>query len=1311
MKRKQSMFKQCKISFIIFCILCSILSVCTMPSETNIVSAAASTEVQYYKDVTFSFSSVYSYNNGGSYISISSDNIQSVTFTNIHYNTSEKKLSYDIKPDSSINWTNNASRKSSKYYSLGNSVYYCVQSYSNPAYAVEQDGSYGNFDTSCPNGSSNERGWTSQSASYTPPLQDLTTSMASYNYTVNWSDISNLIDGTVRPGDGWYSSSNNYHKQFSNSEGNNWYYWSNQFNPDGNADNNPKYIQIKMNIFSTWAIIENAHGWDYAYGVYYKSAIMPLIPNNAPNLTLTSQNNQTLINFEGLSGTSLTGSVSDPEADDVLVEAEIPNVFYKTTTVTSALPSKSFSIPMDVLEDGIPPGTYTITFRASDPSGMASTASLTINVKQRLRNKAFILVNTAVDVTTTYTDFEGDTEYARRYKYVHDPGFFDNPTGVISDSGQWRSSAYTTFAYPGSYVASFQAQDNPKNDDRFVNYRNFGRDNLSGMTFMVHRRPIALFTVINTGSSVQYTDLSYDLDHTSDPNKGLIAWEWQYKLADATAWSDGQLSGTLTANYDVRLRVRDIDGESGAGVWSDWKEVALGDRSANTPPVALFTATPAVASYKGTVSIVDKSFDPDNDPLIAYAWYVTKNGTLIWSSGSMPSNLVSYGVGTYVVSLQVKDSKGAWSDTYSQTVIVINNPPAAAFTMPPYIYRDTVVTLQSLSENPDADGDALTFQWNAKLNNGANHYAGSNEVQTMTIRDLIARDGISQIDSVSEKWQMQLTVSDGSQPSYAVQTFEVLNHSPVAAIAGQATAYQYDTGVFSSASYDDDTADNTSLSYYWKISDPEGGTSLVTTSSTSVIFTQAGIYKIEHWVVDQIGARSNIASLEVAVSINQPPTMTITSPTGNIGSPSVLLDDPNIKWTYSDPENDLQSQFTFEFFGTDGVLKNTILEPDPNGAIREYQVAHGTFERFTNYYFYGRSYSKYNGSDQSNSKAFIIDNPPVPGFTMITDTGRNAAQVPIYRTDVLKITGTATDADIPKGDSIPYKYYLKPEGGSEGLASAQSNFTKQFTTNGSFTFRQVVTDSLGIARELSQTITVANRIPTVSITYPSSSSTSSPTVVSTLTPVIKWEYQDEDGDLQQRYKVRIINLTTGAVAVQSGEQTSSAQQWQVPAGALVENQKYAVEVEAYDGFNWSNTSPRNYFMVNLLTVKGGVEHTEEWNKNRQAYNIKKSGTTESPRGYSVFWAGEQFILRADATGLPDTIEVVMSGGYRTELTPTDLNKTRWTGELYDSAFEKLPAGPLAFTFTARNEFNTKTDTVTVTIMGDWSEYFQSHRVK
>ncbi|WP_039835536.1 hypothetical protein, partial [Paenibacillus sonchi] len=77
----------------------------------------------------------------------------------------------------------------------------------------------------------------------------------------------------------------------------------------------------------------------------------------------------------------------------------------------------------------------------------------------------------------------------------------------------------------------------------------------------------------------------------------------------------------------------------------------------------------------------------------------------------------------------------------------------------------------------------------------------------------------------------------------------------------------------------------------------------------------------------------------------------------------------------------------------------------------------------------------------------------------------------------------------------------------------------------------------------------------------------------------------------------------------------------------------------------------------------------------------------------------------------DTVQVTMPGGYSTQLTPADSDKLIWDGQLTDPSFEKLPNGPVTFTFTATNEYQSKVDTVTVVISEDWTEYFRSHRIK
>lgn len=1048
--------------------------------------------------------------------------------------------------------------------------------------------------------------------------------------------------------------------------------------------------------------------------------IFPLTSNKAPNITLTSPANQTFMNESGFSTFNLEGYVQDMDNDTLEIVAEVPNLFYKRVTVYNTGSPKNFSIPIDVLNESLPPGSYTVNVKVIDPFNLKAVASTNFNVKNRLKNKSFVLVNSPVEINTGYSDYESDPKYQERYKYDHAPYFFDNSMGIILDSGLWRSGKYDSFSLVGAYTATLQARDNPKNNDQFDEYRLWSRDNLSAMTYNVHRKPIALFSAKLVGGSLQLTDSSYDLDHITASNKGLMDWQWQYKITGSEIWTDGKPPAWLptTNQYDIRLRVRDVDGENAVGVWSDWCVRTVGSAS-NLPPVALFTVNPNIVSYRKATTITDKSFDPDNDILDIYNWSVVKDGwNTVWShwgGANTPPNIAAFGEGNYTVNLQVHDNRGLWSDWYSQNVQVINHPPAAAFKMPTEVYRDTVIQMENLTPDPDEDGDVLYYNWNARINNSGYYSAGSNRNQVMTIRDLIARNGISQKQAVSDGWEMRLTASDGRLSSNATQLFMVKNHVPTAAINGPSSVFQYDTKQYLSSDADEDSSDVASLQYYWRVTDSDGMIKLYRTPNIVNYFSEPGIYTLEHWVVDQIGDKSNVATLKVNVSKNMAPSMTLTSPAGTASNPTVIdaaiQGDPLIQWTYADPENDPQEKYRLEFFTKDNLLTKLIENSDSTGLLRQYQVPNNTFNRFEYFTVYGRAYSKLSWSEISNEKTFIIDNPPQPGFTLITDTGRDASRVPIYRTDILNIKSTASDPDEPKGDIISIKYYLKPADGTEGIVSSQSTFTKQFTTNGVFTFKQLVTDSLGLFRELSQSITVVNRIPTVNITYPTSTDPSKPTIASTLTPIIKWDYQDDDGDLQQRYKVRIINLATGAIKVQSGEQVSSAKQWQIPVGALIENEKYAVEVEVYDGFNWSIVSPRKYFMVNLLSIKGGVKHTEEWNNNRKGYNLKKSGNEESPRGYNVYWAGERFVLQGIATGLPDTVQVTMSGGYTTQLTPTNSDKTLWTGDLYDSSFEKLPDGPVTFTFTAQNEYHTKVDAVTVVIAGDWSEYFQNHRIK
>ncbi|QHW33402.1 hypothetical protein GZH47_23135 [Paenibacillus rhizovicinus] len=133
-----------------------------------------------------------------------------------------------------------------------------------------------------------------------------------------------------------------------------------------------------------------------------------------------------------------------------------------------------------------------------------------------------------------------------------------------------------------------------------------------------------------------------------------------------------------------------------------------------------------------------------------------------------------------------------------------------------------------------------------------------------------------------------------------------------------------------------------------------------------------------------------------------------------------------------------------------------------------------------------------------------------------------------------------------------------------------------------------------------------------------------------------------------------------------------------------------------------------------LSVAGEVRHTDLWDERRIASNRDAGGDADQPRAYNVFWAGERFLLGASTTDTvtdTDAIEVkVTMNGRTVSLTSINPSHTNWSGEMWDADFEKLPDGPLTFTFKAIYSNGTvKLTQVTVVIAGNVQQTVGVHR--
>lgn len=276
-----------------------------------------------------------------------------------------------------------------------------------------------------------------------------------------------------------------------------------------------------------------------------------------------------------------------------------------------------------------------------------------------------------------------------------------------------------------------------------------------------------------------------------------------------------------------------------------------------------------------------------------------------------------------------------------------------------------------------------------------------------------------------------------------------------------------------------------------------------------------------------------------------------------------------------------------------------------------------------------------------------------------------------------------------------------------GRKSWSGSFTVGNMPDGSYTFEWRSRTPNGNVQTVSKGVEVVNnRPPTADFIW-----TPNPVYEGDLVQIVP-SVQDLDGDgLNVQYE---LTSPSGSKQVFQYNLTPNYAHTG-PQARMVETGVWRMRLSVSDGRAPAVIVEKSW-EARALHVGGQVLHTDLWNEHRLAYNLKKSGNSESPRGYGVFWAGERFLLQADTTltgtaTRAERVEVAF-GEYRATLTAVDAARTSWMGELWDEAFESLPDGPASFLFTAYYSNGTvKTTEVTVTLQGDVSQIVGVHRVK
>lgn len=334
-----------------------------------------------------------------------------------------------------------------------------------------------------------------------------------------------------------------------------------------------------------------------------------------------------------------------------------------------------------------------------------------------------------------YADYESDPTNEEKWVFLHDPDVFENTTkpdgtpDIIPEHGQAISGPPATFK-PGRYEATYRAQDNPSMNSLFASYRRWS-DESDKAVFYIHRRPIAHFTATmrpiagdTMNADVNVLDDSYDLDHESAFDKGLVSRKWKWKPEADSEWTEGEIPAMLPRGrvYMATLDVTDREGASASYSLT----FNTGVFAPNEPPKTVIAYPAGLSAATATIALTEKPTikwtytDRDGDPQTAFTVNVYReNGTLHATSGNVTSTNKEWTLNTAMVDgvnyqVEVRANDGFDWGAYSNRKwmkIESNEPPTADFTWTPtVVYEDDTVAFGSNVTDPDHDTLSVAYR-------------------------------------------------------------------------------------------------------------------------------------------------------------------------------------------------------------------------------------------------------------------------------------------------------------------------------------------------------------------------------------------------------------------------------------------------------------------------------------------------------------------------------------------------------------------------------------------------------------------------
>ena len=422
----------------------------------------------------------------------------------------------------------------------------------------------------------------------------------------------------------------------------------------------------------------------------------------------------------------------------------------------------------------------------------------------------------------------------------------------VTSSG---STAFTTYATPGTYVTTLTVTDSDGDHDTATK--------TIIVTAAPNVPPTAAIGSTGSGGIAPYA-VSFDGSGSSDPDGSIASYSWDFgDSSPPNTTVSPSHTYTSPGTYSAVLTVTDNQGATGTAT----KVITVIPK-----PNILPNASITTVSVAGTIPLtVNLSGSNSNDPdgtIASYSWDLGngQTSTAVTAQGNYTV------AGSYTVTLTVTDNQGG-TGTQQLTIDVSadsNIAPGASFSASTVSGVAPLAVSFNGSASSDVDGTIASYAWN--FGNGQNGSGATPPAVTY---------------SLPGTYIATLTVTDNKGATgSATKTITVTrppNQSPVANVTPTpATGAAPLLVQLSSAGSTD--PDGAITGYAWNF----GNGTTSTSPSPSAVYNTPGTYTVSLTVTDNDGA-SAVKSITVSVSPpNLPPVPVISSSAVNGSAPLVV---------------------------------------------------------------------------------------------------------------------------------------------------------------------------------------------------------------------------------------------------------------------------------------------------------------------------------------------------------------------------------------------------------------------------------------